>query len=237
MAQWASFAFRNWQMILAIAQMPETLHTLIWLAPPCTKKIIRFSLEGFIKFKSLSCKTSDLAAIDQARLRDNFSSDNMMDMRPIMPSFLLPDTKTSAEVPVETMLTPKAAQKACSSKRKRTENAITAYEQERLDRIARNQKVMAKLGIKEAWKDFHEGVMGAKKAPKVKKQKTSLPAREQLIVRRKSARLDTAQRPVYQDSKAFEALMSSDRSNSDTEKISPRQRLKAYWSAKRRPQA
>ena len=150
--------------------------------------------------------------INRADMGDSFLQRMMVILRPRMPLLLKADRESPTETPADTKSTGKAAQKVSGSKRKQMEREITAYEQERLDRIARNRKVMAKLGVKEAWMDFQESVMGAKKAPKVKRQKAARPAREANSELRKSARLDPAQRPVYQDSKAFEALMSSDRS-------------------------
>ncbi len=95
-----------------------------------------------------------------------------------------------------------------SKKRKTLPEGITPYEKERLERIERNRKVMAGMGVTEAWQDFHRSVLGERKAPRVTKTKEPRPTR---IVSepRRSARLDPAQQPVYDDDKAFKALMRS----------------------------
>lgn len=141
-------------------------------------------------------------------------SGGMVGLRPRMPPFLLADTHAASESMTDTKSTSKAIQKLSGTKRKRQEEGMNPYEQERLDRIARNRKVMAELGIKEAYLDFQDSVMGSKKAPALKRPKAKAPQPVEPSERRKSARIDPTQRPVYQDSKAFEALMSSDRSSS-----------------------
>ena len=141
-------------------------------------------------------------------------SGGMVGLRPRMPSFLLADTHAASESMADTKSTSKAVQKLSGTKRKRQEEGMNPYEQERLDRIARNRKVMAELGVKEAYLDFQNSVMGPKKASGLKKSKAKAPQPVEPKQRRKSARIDPTQRPVYQDSKVFEALMSLDRSSS-----------------------
>lgn len=130
-----------------------------------------------------------------------FPDSKMEIMHATMPSFLLTDTDSPEETEYSVS---RQAKKGKASKRKQTEEDINPYEQERLDRIARNRQVLLNLGVQDAWQDFHKSMMGP---PKAKKHKPKAPVPAVVTERRKSARLDPAQKPVYQDSKLYKNLL------------------------------
>lgn len=122
-------------------------------------------------------------------------------MHAILPSFLMTDADTPEEAGDSVS---RQAKKGRASKRKRIEEDVNPYEQERLDRIARNRQVMLNLGVQDAWQDFHKSMMAP---PKAKKPKPKAPVPVVVTECRKSARLDPSHKPVYQDSKLYKNLL------------------------------